>query len=216
MRKGLRLPVSDLRVLDPAYTSPRRGCILARDKCIVICLEHVRAVVMRDCALVPLERGAAAAPLQAAAVAALERAVAEYASPASEAAEVPGACGRAGVLHAGRALFARRVAVHKKPNNGAISAPAAMQWRCAESDRVTELELASSARPSALEEGVSAALATPVSRPGTPASAARGLSGAPAATSLPRGVSVTVDAGHASAAALDDAASQGAQRSLRF
>lgn len=91
VRKGLRLPVSDLRVLDPAYASPRRGCILARDKCIVICLEHVRVIVMRDCALVPLERGAAAAPLQAAAVAALERAAAGYAAPASEAADLPGA-----------------------------------------------------------------------------------------------------------------------------
>jgi hypothetical protein len=90
-RKGLRLPVSDLRVLDPAFASHRRGCVLARDKCIVVCLEHVRIIVMRDCVIVPLDPGAVVSELQEAVVAVVKRAVAEYASPASEGNDVCGA-----------------------------------------------------------------------------------------------------------------------------
>ena len=78
-RKGLHLPVSDLRVLDPAYTAQRRGCVLARDRCLVVCLEHVRLIVMRDCVLLPLERHAGLTAAQARLVDALERQIREHA-----------------------------------------------------------------------------------------------------------------------------------------
>ena len=91
-RKGLRLPVSDLRVLDPAYTSQRRGCVLARDRCMVVCLEHVRCIVMRDCVLLPLDRALALTEAQAVLVAALQRAIADHAGRSFG--------GDAGVAHA--------------------------------------------------------------------------------------------------------------------
>jgi hypothetical protein len=83
--------VSDLRVLDPAYTSKRRGCILVRDKCAVICIEHVRLIVMRDCVLLPLERSIALTEEQALLVAALERQIREYISPHCDCSDPHGA-----------------------------------------------------------------------------------------------------------------------------
>ena len=77
--KGLRLPVSDLRVLDPAYATQRRGCVLTRERCIVVCLESVRLIVLQECVLLPLERGGGVAPAQASLVAALEAAQREFA-----------------------------------------------------------------------------------------------------------------------------------------
>lgn len=73
---GLRLPVRDLRVLDPAFTTQGSGCVLVREKCIVVALEHVRIIVMKDRVLVP--KGEAFSPHEANLMKALERHTQEY------------------------------------------------------------------------------------------------------------------------------------------
>eukprot|EP00892_Ulva_mutabilis_P010338 jgi/Ulvmu1/7677/UM038_0108.1 len=73
---GLRLPVRDLRVLDPAFTTQGSGCVLVREKCIVVALEHVRIIVMKDRVLVP--KGEAFSPHEANLMRALERQTQEY------------------------------------------------------------------------------------------------------------------------------------------
>lgn len=73
---GLRLPVRDLRVLDPAFTTQGSGCVLIRERCIVLALEHVRIIVMKDRVLVP--KGEAFSPHEANLMKALERHTQEY------------------------------------------------------------------------------------------------------------------------------------------
>lgn len=73
---GLRLPVRDLRVLDPAFTSQGSGCVLVRERCIVVALEHVRIIVMKDRVLVP--KGEAFSPHEGSLMRALERHAHEY------------------------------------------------------------------------------------------------------------------------------------------
>lgn len=105
-RKGLRLPVSDLRVLDRTYA--KRGAILVRDKCIVVVLEHVRLIVMRDCVLLPLERSIVLAEPQSSLVAALVKQIREYQAHEGGAvgAVLPAAPTRARVV---RGLLRRRL-----------------------------------------------------------------------------------------------------------
>ena len=73
---GLRLPVRDLRVLDPAFTTQGSGCVLVRERCIVVALEHVRIIIMKDRVLVP--KGEAFSPHEANLMRALERQTQEY------------------------------------------------------------------------------------------------------------------------------------------
>lgn len=81
--------MSDLRVLDRTYAT--RGAILVRDKCIVVVLEHVRLIVMRDCVLLPLDRDVALSAPQESLVAALERQIHDMQAPGSTNGDVNGA-----------------------------------------------------------------------------------------------------------------------------
>ena len=45
-------------MLDPAFISPGSGYLLARDKCIIIALEHVRMIIMKDRVLLPMKHSA--------------------------------------------------------------------------------------------------------------------------------------------------------------
>lgn len=76
---GLRLPVRDLRVLDPAFTTQGSGCVLVRERCIVVALEHVRIIIMKDRVLVP--KGDMFSPHEANLMRALERHILDYSRP---------------------------------------------------------------------------------------------------------------------------------------
>jgi hypothetical protein len=54
-QRGLKPPVRDLRVLDPAFISPGSGYLIARDKCIIFALEHVRMIITKDRVLIPMK-----------------------------------------------------------------------------------------------------------------------------------------------------------------